>query len=170
VKPAIIAATSEPLPVKLGEGVRIITDTNRHQRRSSPVIHRRKFMQGRMTAEEVHARLAFPIHAKCAGCGRRPTIRAIVLCPLAEMRARDPDFDTVADLALVNPEAAEKFHGMCVQIKGSDGKPETYVRISTAYCCKTCGPTMERTLAKGPSWCIVEINRGPGTDRIITSG
>lgn len=137
---------------------------------TQPTLHRKKFMGGRMSAEEVHAKLAFPPGCRCNGCGKPPQIRAITMAPLDEVKKRDPDFDQLSALALINAEAAERFYKMCVQIKGSDGKPQTYIRLSTAYACKSCGPAMERALAKGPSWVIVEINRGPGPDKIITSG
>lgn len=133
-------------------------------------VNRKKFMDGRMSPEEAHAKFAFPVGAKCTGCGAPPTIRGIVMAPLDEVRKRDPDFDTLASLANINPEAATRFYEMLVQIKGSDGKPTPYVRISTAFSCKSCSKTFEKTLAKAPSWCIVEINRGPGPDKLVTSG
>lgn len=132
--------------------------------------HRKQFMGGRMTPEEAHSKFAFPVGAKCAACQNPPLVRAIVMAPLDEMKKRDPDFEQLANLTLTNPKAAEKFFAMLVQIKGADGKPTPYVRISSAYACKQCAPEMERALAKGPSWCIVEINRGPGPDKLVTSG
>lgn len=122
-----------------------------------------------MTAEQAHAKWGIPPNAKCL-CGRRPIIRAIVMMPLDELRKRDPEFDRVVGLASVSPAAAEQFFSLLIPLKGIDGKPVPHIRISTTYACESCGPTMERQLAKGPSWCVVEINRGPGTDKIITSG
>lgn len=137
-----------------------------------PILHGRRTFEGTtgMSPEEYHAKHAFPLGAKCSGCGGPPQIRAIVMAPLDEVKKRDPDFAQISELATTNPEAAKRFFEMLVQIKGSDGKPVPHVRLSTAYACKRCGPTMEKTLAKGPSWCIVEINRGPGPQKIITSG
>lgn len=143
---------------------------NRHERRAAPVIHRKKLFGGRFTAEEIHAKHAFPPGAKCSGCGGPPMIRAMVMAPLDEVKKRDPEFEVLEQLATVSPEAAQRWFKMLVQIKGSDGKPVPHIRLITAYACQSCGPTMEKTLAKGPSWCIVEINRGPGRDRVITSG
>ena len=94
-------------------------------------------------------------------------MRAVVMLPLDEVRKRDPDFDTLAELALVHPGAAEKFHGMLVMLRGGDGQPAPHVRMTTAYACRACTPAMERVLARGPSWAVVEINRGPGPDRPV---
>lgn len=127
------------------------------------VIHRKRLFDGKMTAEEVHSKYGFPRHAKCAGCGAPPLIRGIVLMEFAEAR-KNPMID---QLLLARPEALLE---QIVQIKGSDGKPSPYFRVSIAYACKRCAPTMERTLAKAPSHCIVEINRGPGPDKMISSG
>lgn len=126
-------------------------------------------MGGRMSAEQAHAKWAFPTEARCI-CGRKPLVRAIVMLPLDEVRKRDPEFDRVVQLASVNPAAAQQFFSILVQLKGIDGNPEPHIRISTTYACETCAPTMERVLAKGPSYAVVEINRGPGPDKIISSG
>lgn len=121
--------------------------------------HRRKLFGGRMSAEEVHAKLAFPPGSKCSGCGARPTVRGIVLMELVEAR-KNP---LVEAMALADPQA---FLSQVVDIKQSDGKGKPYFRCSVAYACKTCSPAMEKQLAKAPSHCIVEINRGPGRDPI----
>lgn len=87
-----------------------------------------------------------------------------------ELRKRDPVFDKVASLALINPKAAVQFHQTLVQLRGSDGKPENHVRVSTVYACKMHIKEMERAAAKMPSWAVVEFNYGPGPDKIISSG
>ncbi len=127
-------------------------------------------MDGRVTPREFHAANAFPPGAKCSGCTRRPTVRAEVLAPLDEVKRRDADFEEVSQLALTNPEAANKFFAMLVPLKGSDGKPVPHVRISSAFACDACAPSLERALAKGPSWCVVDIRRGPAPERLVTSG
>lgn len=122
-------------------------------------IHRKKLFGGRATAEEVHARYAFPIDARCGGCsaghGSLQT-RVIVLAPVAEMRKRDPIMDALADAQ------PERFLKMVVQSK--DGP---LLRMSTAYACKSCSPALERAVAKGaPSWCVIDIHRGVGADKV----
>jgi len=124
-------------------------------------IHRKKFMGGRATPQEVHAAMAFPRDAKCV-CGARPTVRAITLCELSECKRTD----AVAELLAQNPVALVE---RTVMLKGSDGLPTPYVRMGVVYACASCGPTLEKTLAKAPSHWVVEINRGPAADRIISS-
>jgi hypothetical protein len=53
-----------------------------------------------------------------------------------------------------------------------DGGVKTlYVRISKVYSCSLCQREMEKALAKTPSFCIVEINRGPDpTNRVQVGG
>jgi hypothetical protein len=89
--------------------------------------------------------------------------RAIVMMELKEALKNE----TISQLAAAAPEALVT---NIVQIKGSDGKPSPYFRCSIVYACKSCTPQMERQLARAPSHAIVEINRGPGTDAVITSG
>lgn len=125
-------------------------------------IHRKKLFGGRMTAEEVHQKYAFPMGAKCAGCGALPLIRAIVMMEMKEAM-KNP---VVEQIAVLSPEALLQH---TVQIKTSDGSQKPYFRCSIVYSCKRCQRQMEKQLAKTPSHCIVEINRGPGTDKIITS-
>ena len=55
-----------------------------------------------------------------------------------------------------------------VKIKGPDGRPRNYFRISTTYACKRCTPAMERVAAKAPSHALVEFNYGPGADKIVS--
>jgi hypothetical protein len=126
-----------------------------------PTIHRKKFAGGKYTPQEVHAHLAFPPDARCV-CGARPTIRAITMCELAEARKRDD----VAQALDQNP--MDLVH-LIVMLKDSEGKPVPYVRMGKVYACKACGPTLERSLAQAPSHWVVEINRGPEEDKIITS-
>lgn len=123
-------------------------------------IHRQKLFGGRRTAEEVHARYAFPINARCSGCGMRPMTRALVMMEIKEAM-KNP---AVQAIAAMGPE---ELMPHIVQIKDSEGMAKPYFRVSVVYACKSCTPQMERQLAKAPSHCIVEINRGPGVDKIV---
>ena len=40
--------------------------------------------------------------------------------------------------------------------------PEPYIRVSEKVACAGCQVIAERAAARGPSWCVVEIKRGPG--------
>ena len=119
--------------------------------------HRKKLFGGRATAEEVHSKHAFPVNAQCQGCKTRGVItRIIILGPLDEMKKRDPLLDVLAE---VDPQ---KFLKLLVPTK--DGP---HIKISTTYACKMCTPALERAAAKGPSWVIVDIHRGPGPDKVV---
>lgn len=123
------------------------------------IQHLQKFDGGRRTPQEVHAQHAFPPNAKCSGCGGRPSVRGIVMAPFDEAQKRGflPD-------GFITPEVAQTI----VQIN-EGGRPRPYIRISMAYSCRNCAKEMEKVLAKAPSWCIVEINRGPDpTNRVVT--
>jgi hypothetical protein len=89
-------------------------------------------------------------------------VRAIVLAPLEEAVKRGmvhPNTPHDALIPRVVPIQETSAH-----------KPKAYVRISCTYSCKKCQKDMEVALAKGPSWCIVEINRGPDPEnRIIVA-
>ena len=106
------------------------------------------------TAQQVHAELAFPAHARCHGCGGPPINRAIVMAPLDELRRRGqiPEHVRLSDPALMS---------VIIPIRESADTTKLYVRMSCVYSCLTCAAELEKALAKTPSWCIVEINRGP---------
>ena len=112
-----------------------------------------------LTASEYHSKHAFPVGAKCSGCKtlRGLTTRIMVLFPLAEMKKIDPLFDLVADK---KPEVLAKT--LVQTVHGP------HVRMSTVYACEQCCPAAEKAAAKGPSWAIVDIHRGPPKDRFMS--
>lgn len=112
-----------------------------------------------LTPEEAHVKYGFGPNAKCAGCGRRPLTRIITLAPLKEAMKRYP---SVALLAQTNEQLLLE-QLVPIRENPTDKRPTPYVRLGVAFACKTCTPAAEREAAKAPSWCIVEINRGPGT-------
>jgi hypothetical protein len=125
-------------------------------------LGRRQLFDGRFTAEEAHAMFAFPRSARCAGCGSRGlALRAIVMAPL----------DEAVKHRMIDPESAKdpyRLASILIPIQESATSRKLYVRISITYCCRRCQREFERALAKAPSWCIVEINRGPGADKIVS--
>ena len=124
----------------------------------SNTIHRKRFDEGRTTPQEYHRLHAFGPDARCAVCGGRPEIRAIVLAPFDEANKRG----MLPEGAMFNPGVMQTM----VTIK-EGGVPKPYLRLSIAYSCKLHQREFERTCAKAPSWCIVEINRGPDpTNRV----
>ena len=126
----------------------------------------RKFDNGNRTPQQYHEQFAFPPHARCSGCGHRPSIRAIVLYPAAECVKAN----LVPPLELVdwNSPVGKAITGAIVHIN-EGGADKIYMRLPIIYSCKGCSSAMEKMLAKDvPSWAIVEINRGPDpTERVL---
>lgn len=126
-------------------------------------IHIKKFDGGRRTPQEYHRQYAFPPDAKCSGCQAKPAVRAIVMAPLDEAAKRG-----------IIPEAAKTYAGALmfphlqpVLVQLTNG---WHVRISKAYSCSMCRKTFEQQLAKGPSWCVVDISAGPDPKNRVVVG
>jgi hypothetical protein len=145
---------------------------NREARRATKggeIIHREKLFGGKFTAEEAHAAHVFK-GQKCAGieagCIGKLGIGSIVIrtfMSVKDLKARDPNgFGLLCE---IDPDAVAR---MLVSFKGSDGRPVPYVRIATVYACKHCAAAAERAAAHGPSYAVVEIDRGPGADPIVS--
>jgi hypothetical protein len=126
-------------------------------------VHRRQFDGGRRSPQEFHAQFAFPPDAKCQGCQAKPSIRAIVMMPLDEAEKKGMIPKGAAGAPMVFPGVVP----LLVPIK--DGSSERYfLRVSMTYSCSRCQKDFEKSLAKAPSYCIVEINRGPDpTNRVV---
>lgn len=111
--------------------------------------------------EKAHAQFAFDSGAKCAGCGRAPYLRAIVMAPFDEARKR----------GLLFGLTDQQVMALLVRLKsGTDPKGEVFVRLSTTYSCQACASEFERACAKHPSWMVVEINRGPARVKPTSNG
>lgn len=128
-----------------------------HPQRSARRAPRRTKFEHKygMTPEEFHRRYAFPPGVRCGGC-RSPkvAVRAITMVPLDELRKRDPRADYFATHDPLG------FAKTLVPLKHGP-----HVRIATVYACSTCAPELERQAARGPSWAVVEFDRGPGPDK-----
>jgi hypothetical protein len=118
----------------------------------------KKFMDGRVTPLELHARLAFPLNSKCHYCGKPPTAKLTSFAEEDEMLKRDP--------ALRVHKTAEPARYSQMRAKF---KPGWFLRINTVYSCRDCLPSAEKAAAKLPSWIFVDIDRGP-KDIPIVSG
>jgi len=123
-------------------------------------IHRKKFADGRESPQEMHQRVAW--HGKrCLGCGGPPAIQIRVLAPIAELTRLAPG--VMAAIAASNsdhpgavPSVPTKYGAMMVTSE-------------TCYC-RLCASAAERAAARGPSWTIVEIDRGPDPKQRVTVG
>lgn len=120
------------------------------------IIHSTKFLGGAMTPEELHQSMAFPVGSKCRLCGRPPMIALRSYGEEAEMLKRD---SMLRVLATAQPESYAK-----MLIRTKSGR---YLRIGEVYACKQCAPQAEREAAHHPSWCFVDIDAGPGPDKVV---
>lgn len=124
----------------------------------------KKFMNGDITPQDFHRKHGFPPGAKCQACGAPPAIKAIVLAEYKEavQRGMIPNIGIDGQLN----EAVAK---TIVNLRGPSG-PVPHTRLSAAYACSNCAVMMERSLAKAPSWCVVEIHRGPDPTNRVSVG
>ncbi len=117
--------------------------------------HVKKFMGGRITPDELHRALG--IRGVCAICEGPGAIRIKVLVQLDELTKRQPEY--VAQIMATNPD------GLFVPTVATTYGP--MVKVSDIVACDNCKVDAERSAAKGPSWALVEIDRGPGKDRAV---
>ena len=108
----------------------------------------KKFMDGMMSPQEVHRALAWG-GRKCDACGGPAAERIRVFAEYKEVLQRSPEF--------VMKLAAEH-NGEVPVVDFKSGK---FIRVSKAFACANCKGEAERQAAKAPSWCCVEIDRGP---------
>lgn len=89
---------------------------------------------------------------QCIACNsRKVTCEIKVLVPLAELHRNNPKAMALAQMMspeLIAQMTVPTIHG-------------PYVRVSTNYACKLHQKELEQQAARGPSWAIVEIDRGP---------
>lgn len=116
---------------------------------ANPIIHRRPLFGGVTTAEELHAKTAFH-GARCDACGGPPAIRIQIFIRLSDM---SPTERTGAELAIRS--------GQVKPVKLATGPALLWSRV---HACRLCQRGAERAAARGPSYCIVDISRGPGAD------
>jgi hypothetical protein len=116
------------------------------------VLHRKKFMGGRMSASEAHRALG--IRKKCATCGRPGAIRIKVFMPHDEAMRRAPNL--LAAIAASNPDGAKVPTLMFKD--GSSEKP--FIKASDCAFCDSCKHEARIIAATAPSWAVVEIDEG----------
>jgi hypothetical protein len=133
-------------------------------RAKAPVKTLKKFDNGNSTPQEYHRRHAFPPGATCACCPNSPSVRAVVMaeCKEAIRRGMVPQFTGNADV-----EA--QLVATMINLKGPSGDVPHF-RLSVTYACPRCRPTMEKALAKAPSFVVVDIQRGPDENNRVVFG
>ena len=129
----------------------------------------KKFMGGRYTPQEVHAAYAFPLNARCNGCGAPPTMRALLFIEAQEALKRGMLPDLTAFDAETTLSLEEKLIRTLIHFKGPSG-PVAYFRFSITYSCPLCRHAMHKELAKVPSYMLVEINEGPDPKNRLVLG
>ena len=124
----------------------------------------KKFQNGDITPNDFYRKHGFPPSAKCQGCGAPPAVKATVLVEYKEAVKREMVPPLVLDGA-INEAVAKTI----VNLRGPSG-PVPHIRTSSTYACSLCRVLMEKALAKGPSWAIVEINEGPDPRNRVSVG
>jgi len=124
-------------------------------------IHFNKLFGGKMTAEEVHRSTA--LRGRKCPCGLQAAGRAISFAPLSDLFDKDPM--RVRWLAQQNGGQIP-----IVQFKTGreDASAQKFVRLGEAVYCDICRSACEKAMAKLPSWVLVDWDRGPGKDKVVS--
>lgn len=117
------------------------------------IIHSEKLFQGRKTAEQIHRELAWGKNVKCEACGAPPAARIQTFVLLTDMSLH-------TQMAILFEVSQKRLH--LVKFVAGQG-----VRTGVVHPCSSCLPSAERAAARGPSYAIVDIDRGPGPDAPI---
>lgn len=127
------------------------------EKKTTELIHRTKLFGGKQTAEEVHRELAWGPMAVCQ-CGRKDVVIQI-----------DGYASPKELLAHLRPEVIVR-----LMVATEDGQLPTFptkygpmVNFSKAWACEDHKQLAEQTAARLPSWVLVEIDRGPGKDKVV---
>jgi hypothetical protein len=122
-------------------------------RKKQEVLHRKKFMDGKETPNEVSRRLG--IAKRCSVCGGPGAIRIRVFMPYDEAMKRAPDL--MAAIMVSNPDGLK-----VPTVTFKDGTtPREFIKASDNAFCDNCKVEAERVAGQSaPSWAVVEIDRG----------
>lgn len=110
-----------------------------------------KLFNGEKTPEQVHIEV---LAQGCMKCGAPASITYKSFAPL----------DYVLQNAQFAMNLASKHEGSLPIVDTKFGK---YVRTGMSYSCKRCERDCDREAAVHPSFCFVEIDRGPGAERTV---
>lgn len=121
----------------------------------------KKFMDGKATPDEVWRKFVLK-GRPCFGCGNpKGAIIIRVFMPLDEAWARNPEL-----LAQMTIWAASQGVSSIPTVDFGN-PPQPFIRASERVACDNCKVTAERAAARGPSWCVVEIKRGPEMNPLV---
>lgn len=127
----------------------------RDKKPKGEAIHRSKLFGGVASAQEVHAKFGFRQPCQASGCRATPVIQVKMFMLHNEFCARNPRL--AAMIAMTN-EAGRYVPAV----------PTTFgpmVMFSKVAACRGHQKELEREAAKAPSYVLVEIDRGPGSDK-----
>lgn len=113
--------------------------------------HTRRFMQGRMTPEELHAQLG--VAAPCKGCGAPGLYTARIYILISDLKP-----DMLAVMRMMHGSGSLPTVAL---------KPGPAVCVSHVVSCKRCWPSMQKALLKAPSYAWCDIDMGPGPERTL---
>ena len=134
---------------------------DREARREKIRARRARAFGSAKTAEELHAQLAFG--RRCDACGGPPRIKIQSYVRLDELMERQPDL--CAAIASRNPDGTG--------VPSFDSPHGRLVKLGDVVACAKCQQSAERSAAHPPTGTglhpIVEIDRGPGADRVVVS-
>lgn len=122
------------------------------------VIHRSKLFGGRETALDVHRRVVWG-DKRCTACRQRPVVIEIKTMILVKDLPSDVRAALVLGLAAGDPRMPKPFDT-------PHGKALTTGQI---FACQHHARDAELAAARGPSYAIVTIDRGPGEDKPLVS-
>ena len=138
-------------PTEKAHVAQVIKSANVSRQRAREAVRRARL--SRMTPDEVEA-MCMPPGARCVACSAPPCCTARVFAPLKDVADGMIGRETLGKLLVENPDA---FFELCWE----RAPGEVWVRVTTTYSCRAHLHIMEKAAAKSPSWCMVDIDRGP---------
>lgn len=121
------------------------------------ILHRQKFMGGKMTPQEAHRK--WGIGRKCRGCDAPGACRIKVFMPVDEAMKRAPNL--LAAIMATNPDESGKLPVVRFKESSSDQIGKDYIKASDTVWCDNCKVEARIEAAKSaPSWAVVEIDDG----------
>lgn len=124
---------------------------------SAKIIHTTKLFGGRETAEDVHRQHAWH-GARCNACGDREVVVQVSTHMLTKELIEKNPHNIVARIMAQSEDGT---------IPSWQSKYGRMTMVGVAYACTTHQRALETTAARGPSSVLVEIDRGPGKDKIV---
>lgn len=142
---------------RMGKNSRLKNEKRSEARKAeAKIIHTTKLFGGKETAADVHRQCAWT-GSRCDACGDKTTVIQISTHMLTkELVEKHP---VIAARIMMSSEDGN--------IPSWESKYGRMTRVGVAYACDTHRAQAERAAAHGPSNVLVEIDRGPGVDKVV---